>query len=144
MNTAATTLAFISQKQIGMDTISSLTIKKMSPQFLVTDLHASIMFYTQKLGFELDFLFDDFYAGICKDGHSVHLKTGTPIKEERQHKRENGDLDLVFSVEDVEDVFNDLVNKSVDITQPLCERPYGKEFYLADPDGYILAFLEEA
>jgi len=25
----------------------------------------------------------------------------------------------------------------------LCDRPYGKEFYIADPDGYILAFLEE-
>jgi hypothetical protein len=99
--------------------------------------------YTKKLGFEVDFLYEDFYGGIIKNGYSIHLKLGKPSTEERKNKRENDDLDIVFSVEDVEDLYAELVNKSVEITQPLCDRPYGKEFYIADPDGYILAFLEE-
>ena len=126
-----------------MDTIRSSKIKKMSPQILVTDISRSIEFYTKKLGFNVDFLYEDFYAGIIKNGYSIHLKLGKPSTKERKNKRENEDLDIVFSVEDVEDLYTELVNKSVEITQPLHDRPYGKEFYIADPDGYILAFLEE-
>ncbi|WP_343532184.1 VOC family protein [Pedobacter sp.] len=126
-----------------MDINTHLRIKKMSPQLLVADIGASIEFYTQKIGFELDFRYEDFYAGIIKDGYSIHLKLGSPSLEERQHKLEHDDLDIVFSIEDVETLYNDFVNKGIQITQPLCERPYGKEFYIADPDGYILAFLEE-
>jgi catechol 2,3-dioxygenase-like lactoylglutathione lyase family enzyme len=119
-------------------------IKKMSPQLVVADIDRSVEFYTKKLGFDLDFRYADFYAGIVKDGYSIHLKSGNPSIEERKNKRENENLDIVFSVEDVEELYNEFVNKHVEITQPLCDRPYGKEFYIADPDGYILAFLEEA
>jgi len=126
-----------------MGVVTSSRIKKMSPQFLVADLERSIEFYMQKLGFSMEFRYEDFYAGIMKDGNSIHLKSGNPSAEERKNKRENDDLDLVFSVENVDGLYNELVNRSVEITQPLCERPYGKEFYIADPDGYIIAFLEE-
>jgi predicted enzyme related to lactoylglutathione lyase len=115
----------------------------MSPQLLVTDIDRSVEFYTNKIGFDLDFRYEDFYAGIVKDGHSIHLKSGNPSPEERKNKRENQDLDIVFSVEGVEDLYNEFVNRSVEIIQPLCNRPYGKEFYIADTDGYILAFVEE-
>jgi predicted enzyme related to lactoylglutathione lyase len=127
-----------------MSTNVETRIKKMSPQFLVKDIHHSIEFYTKKLGFELEFFYEDFYAGIIKDGHSIHLKSGTPSMEERENKRENNDLDILFSVEGVDHLYEKLVNKLVEITQPLCDRPYGREFYIADPDGYILAFLSEA
>jgi predicted enzyme related to lactoylglutathione lyase len=127
-----------------MTTNTQSRIKKMSPQFLVTDIEHSIDFYIKKLGFDLEFRFEDFYAGITKDGYSIHLKSGKPSMEERKSKRERNDLDIVFSVDAVEDLYEEFVNKSVEIIQPLCNRPYGKEFYIADPDGYILAFLEEA
>ncbi|TMI97881.1 MAG: hypothetical protein E6H08_01335 [Bacteroidetes bacterium] len=126
-----------------MKTSTGSKIKKMSPQFLVTDIEHSIEFYTKQLGFEVEFRYEDFYAGIIKDNYSIHLKSGKPSIEERKSKRENTDLDIVFSIEGVEDLYEELMNKSVEIIQPLCARPYGKEFYIADPDGYILAFLEE-
>jgi predicted enzyme related to lactoylglutathione lyase len=127
-----------------MRTSTYSKLKKMSPQILVSDISRSIEFYTKNLGFDVDFRYEDFYAGIIKDGCSIHLKSGNPSTEERKNKRENQDLDIVFSIEGAEDLYNEFLNKSVEITQPLCDRPYGKEFYIADPDGYILAFLEEA
>jgi predicted enzyme related to lactoylglutathione lyase len=130
--------------QKAMTTGTHSKIKKMSPQFLVTDIEHSIEFYTKKLGFSLEFFYEDFYAGIIKDGCAIHLKSGKPSIEERKNKRENIDLDIVFSVEGVQDLYEEFGNKSVEIIQPLCDRPYGREFYIADPDGYILAFLEEA
>ena len=127
-----------------MNTAITSTIKKMSPQLLVTDFERSIQYYTQVLGFELEFRYEDFYAGIIKDGHSIHLKCGHPSSEERESKKENNDLDIVFSVDNVDALYEEFSQKPIDIIQPLCERPYGKEFYIADPDGYVLAFLEEA
>lgn len=125
-----------------MDTIQYYKIKKMSPQLLVTDLNRSIEFYTKKLGFDLDFRYEDFYLGIIKEGYSIHLKLGMPTIEERENRRKNEDLDIIFSVDRIEDLFEQLSSKSVEFIQPLREMNYGKEFYVADPDGYIIAFLE--
>ena len=126
-----------------MDTITKSRIKKMSPQFLVTDLDRSLEFYTKKLGFDVDFHYEDFYLGVIKDGHSIHLKLGEPTVEERQNKRENEDLDIVFSVQGIEDLYEEYSARDVEFVQPLRDMAYGKEFYIADPDGYIIGFLEE-
>jgi catechol 2,3-dioxygenase-like lactoylglutathione lyase family enzyme len=126
-----------------MDTITKSRIKKMSPQFLVTDLDRSIEFYTQKLGFEVDFRYEDFYSGVIKDGHSIHLKLGQPSINERQSKMENEDLDVVFSVQGIEDLYEEYAARSIEFVLPLRDMAYGKEFYVADPDGYIIGFLEE-
>jgi catechol 2,3-dioxygenase-like lactoylglutathione lyase family enzyme len=123
--------------------ITTSKIKKMSPQLIVADINRSIDFYTNKLGFEMDFLYEDFYAGISKDGFTIHLKVGKPSIEERKNKRKNEDLDIVFSVNNIEDLYEEQSNKLVEFTQPLREMDYGKEFYIIDPDGYIISFLEE-
>lgn len=125
-----------------MVTIASSRIKNISPQLLVANIEHSIEFYTKKLGFTVDFRFEDFYAGISKDGCSIHLKSGKPLAEERKNKRNNEDLDIVFSVDGIEQLYESYVNKSVEIIQPLRDMPYGKEFYILDPDGYIISFLE--
>lgn len=120
-----------------------LKIKGMSPQLQVADLQQSITFYTLQLGFEVAFLYEDFYAGITNNGYSIHLKAGNPDAEKRANRRENEDLDLAFSVADIENLYENLQSRSVEVTQPLREMQYGKEFYIADPDGYILAFIQE-
>ncbi len=127
-----------------MDTITVARIEKMSPQLLVTDMGRSIEFYTKKLGFDIDFRYDDFYAGIGKYGFFIHLKIGNPSREERQNRRNNGDLDIIFSVDGIEYLYEEILSKSVELIQPLRKMDYGKEFYVVDPDGYIIAFLEEA
>jgi catechol 2,3-dioxygenase-like lactoylglutathione lyase family enzyme len=115
----------------------------MSPQFVVSHVDRSIDFYAKKLGFDIDFRYEDFYSGIIKDGCSIHLKSGKPLIEERQNKRKNQDIDVIFSVDNIENLYKDLSNKLVEFVQPLRDMPYGKEFYITDPDGYIIAFVEE-
>ena len=125
-----------------MDAISSFILKGMSPQLIVTDIKRSVKFYTRKLGFSLEFNYEDFYAGVSKDGYTIHLKSGKPSIEERKNRRDNEHLDLVFSVDNIEGLFEEILVSAIDIIQPLRTMPYGKEFYLADPDGYIIGFLE--
>jgi predicted enzyme related to lactoylglutathione lyase len=118
------------------------TIKSMSPQFVVADLERSLSFYTRELGFEIDFRYDDFYAGIVRNGYTIHLKSGYGAFGKSTDKAENEHLDLYFSVEDIDILFESMKKRPINITQPLREMPYGREFYIADPDGYILGFLE--
>jgi len=118
-------------------------IKSISPQLVVADLERSLDFYTGELGFKIEFLYEDFYASIISDGYTIHLKSGSPTVEERENRRKNEDLDLVFSVGNIDGLFEVIKNSSVIIVQPPREMPYGHEFYIADPDGYILGFIEE-
>jgi len=115
----------------------------MSPQLLVSDIERSVAFYTKKLGFGLDFIYEDFYAGIIRDGFTIHLKSAEGLERRRKEDANNENPEIVFSVEGVEALYNEFVNNSVHITQSLRIQPYGKEFYVADPDGNILAFMEE-
>jgi catechol 2,3-dioxygenase-like lactoylglutathione lyase family enzyme len=113
----------------------------MSPQLLVSDIESSIGFYTKKLGFDVDFRYEDFYAGIIKDGYSIHLKVSRSLVQ-KESSRSNEDIDIIFSVDDIEGLYNEFSSKSVEFTQSMREMPYGKEFYVTDPDGHIIAFLE--
>src|SRR5262245_42643293 len=127
-----------------METMMHSKIRKMSPQLLVTDIERAIEFYTKNLGFNVDFLYEDFYAGIIKDGFSIHLKMDKPSIDQKQNKRASEHLDIIFSVEQIENLYEEISGKSVEVIQILRTMPYGREFYIADPDGHTIAFLEEA
>jgi predicted enzyme related to lactoylglutathione lyase len=118
-----------------MNMAVSPNIKSMSPLLLVAELDNSISFYTQYLGFVIDFRYEDFYAGIIKDSFTIHLKLGYPSKEEREKRIKKEDLDLVFSVGEIRQFYEAIKSTSVTIIQPLREMPYGWEFYITDPDG---------
>ena len=72
-----------------MRRLTSYKIKKMSPLLLVADINRSIEFYSKQLDFDIDFRYEDFYAGIIKDGYSIHLKVSEYSIEERKNKRNN-------------------------------------------------------
>ena len=115
----------------------------MSPLLLVANLNRSIDFYTTKLGFRQEFQYEDFYSGISKEGFSMHLKVGNSLTAQLHNKRENQDLDVIFSVEGIENLFKEFAEKSMEFVQLLRNMPYGKEFYVADPDGNLIGFVEE-
>lgn len=120
-----------------------LEIKNMCPQFLTADMERSIKFYTQNLGFEVSFRYEDFYCGISKDGFTIHLKLSLSETAEKIYRNHQEHVNLTFSVENIEEIYQKFQEKQVTIVQPLREMPYGKECYISDPYGYILAFLEE-
>lgn len=71
------------------------------------------------------------------------LKQAIPQLRKDSTKKKNQHLDIVFSVTDIETLYKELADKSVKIVQEIRTMPYGKEFYLADPDDYIISFVEE-
>lgn len=120
------------------------TLHCMSPQLVVGDLEKSILFYTEQLGFTLNFRHKDFYAGLGCLEHSIHLKAGSPSQEEMAKKRRNEDVALIFGVTDLDALYETVLSKDIEVIQPLRKMPYGREFYVSDPDGYLLAFFDVA
>lgn len=118
------------------------TLHCMSPQLVVVDLNKSILFYTEQLGFTVNFRYEEFYAGLGCGGHSIHLKAGSPSQEEMTRRRANEDVALTFGVTDLDAIYETVLSKDIEVIQPLRKMPYGREFFVSDPDGYILAFFD--
>ncbi|MEM7563878.1 MAG: VOC family protein [Pseudomonadota bacterium] len=117
------------------------SLKSISPQFLVSDLEDSITYYREKLGFDTNIRYEDYYASVVRDGAEIHLKRSEQLPGERDHRKENEHLDAYVVVEDVETVFKEFVGLGANIWRDLEIRPWGvQDFYVEDLDGHILCF----
>jgi uncharacterized glyoxalase superfamily protein PhnB len=119
------------------------SILASAPQFLVEKLNDSLRFYEQCLGFSRDFVYQDFYASVSRDRAVIHLKCAPKLEAERAHRRSEEHLDAYLAVSGVQELHDELVGRGARITRRLEQRPWGtRDFYVEDPDGYILCFSE--
>jgi uncharacterized glyoxalase superfamily protein PhnB len=129
-------------KSKSIEAVTKVT--SLSPQFLVNDLSAAIAYYCDRLGFEPDFVYESFYASVSRDGFSIHLKCAPKTLADRAHRKHNEHLDAYVGVRGIETFYEELKSKEAHIIRSLEDRPWGcKDFYVEDPDGYILCFSEE-
>jgi catechol 2,3-dioxygenase-like lactoylglutathione lyase family enzyme len=129
-----------------MDPVAARSTAKITgiiPQLLVDDLERSIAYYRESLGFELDFVYDSFYASVSRDGFGIHLKHAPKGSADRAHRKQNEHLDAYVAVTGIRDLYGDLQERGAAVIKPLEERPWGCiDFYVEDPDGHILCFSE--
>ena len=119
------------------------SITSAAPQFLVAKLDDSLTFYEQRLGFSRDFVYEDFYASVSRDHAVIHLKCAPKLEAERAYRRAEEHLDAYLAVTGVDELHRELAGRGARITKPLEQRPWGtRDFYVEDPDGYILCFSE--
>jgi catechol 2,3-dioxygenase-like lactoylglutathione lyase family enzyme len=119
------------------------SIMSAAPQFLVEKLDESLAFYEQRLGFSCDFVYEGFYASVSRDRAVIHLKCAPKLEAERAHRKSEEHLDAHLAVSGVGELHAELAGRGAPITRPLEERPWGaRDFYVEDPDGYILCFSE--
>jgi catechol 2,3-dioxygenase-like lactoylglutathione lyase family enzyme len=115
-------------------------VTSLAPQFLVDDLQRSIAYY-RRLGFEFGEPWGGFYAIGNLDGLELHLKEAPKNAAERQHRRNNEHLDAAAGVEGIEVFYQHCVSNEATILKPLTATAWGtKDFYIEDPDGYIICF----
>jgi catechol 2,3-dioxygenase-like lactoylglutathione lyase family enzyme len=114
-----------------------------APQLLVDDLERAIRFYSDVLGFSFGPAWRGFYAIGERDGFAVHLKCAPKSVEDRVNRRQHEHLDVYASVIGVEALYDACKAKGATILKPLDRTAWGtKDFYLEDPEGYIIAFGE--
>ena len=115
-------------------------LTSLAPQFLVDDLRRSIDYY-EKLGFTFGDPWEGFYAIGRLDGLELHLKEAPKNPSERKYRRENEHLDAAAGVDGVDAFYERCVANGATILKRLADTEWGtKDFYLEDPDGYIIAF----
>ena len=118
-------------------------ITSFAPQLLVDDLDQAINFYSDVLGFSFGPPWGGFYAIGERDGFQVHLKCAPKTVEDRANRRQHTHLDVYASVAGVDALYDACKAKSATILKPLARTSWGtKDFYLEDPEGYIIAFGE--
>jgi catechol 2,3-dioxygenase-like lactoylglutathione lyase family enzyme len=123
---------------------SAAQITGIAPQFLVDDLDRAVAYYRDRLGFAVDFTYESFYAGVSRDGFAIHLKHAAKLAADRAHRKDNEHLDAYIAVSGVRGLFSELQRRGADVIKPLAERPWACiDFYVEDPDGYILCFSEQ-
>jgi len=119
-------------------------ITGIAPQFLVDDLDRAIAYYRDRLGFALDFTYDSFYASVSRDGFAIHLKEAPKLLADRAHRKQHEHLDASITVSGIRELFSELQSRGAQVIKPLEERPWAcLDFYVEDPDGYILSFSEQ-
>ena len=119
------------------------SIAAAAPQFLVEKLADSLDFYERRLGFARDFVYEGFYASVSRDRAVIHLKCAPKLEAERAHRRSGEHLDAYLVVSGVAELYAELVGRGAPIARPLEQRPWGtRDFYVEDPDGYVLCFSE--
>lgn len=122
-------------------TVAKPRVTSLAPQFLVDDLDRAIAYYRDSLGFTFGQPWDGFYAIGRLDGLELHLKEAPKNPAERKHRRDNEHLDASAGVEGIETFYQQCVANGARIIKPLTATEWGtKDFYVEDPDGYIICF----
>ena len=119
----------------------------ISPFFIVKDLRASIAYYVERLGFEVEFEGppdDVYYAGVTRDGVGVMLKAITPAVLPRPNhtRHEWARWDAYVYTRDPDRLFDELKRRGASFVKELSfidEGLWG--FEIRDADAYVIAFF---
>ena len=114
----------------------------IAPVLRVADLARSLAFYRDRLGFNVEFVYEGFYADVCRDGCHIHLDCAPPTPRDQAAFERSEHLDACVVVRNVASLSASVMAHDVHLTVALRRMPYGTEFYIRDPDGYILGFIE--
>lgn len=115
-----------------------------APVFQVADLPRAIAYYRDRLGFTPEFQYEDFYAGLARDGCVLHLRRAPPTPRDQAAFEATEHLDACFGVDDAAALAAELAQRGATVTVPLRQMPYGDEVYVRDPDGYVVGFVQPA
>ncbi len=121
----------------------------LCPLIQVFDMKVSLQFYVDVLGFQIHQqageAHDIGWVWLRRDDISLMLNTlyelsDRPAQPDPRRMDAHHDTILYIGCEDIEAIYQHLVNKSIQC-QPPETAPYGmKQLYLKDPDGYGICF----
>ncbi|GHU26772.1 bleomycin resistance family protein [Betaproteobacteria bacterium] len=139
-----------------------MKIRKLSPNFAVSDIRKTVQFYCDVLGFKLvmavpetqdgiDPVFSEqkqyVYAVVANEDVELMFEhTDTFMQDIPLPHPENigASVSFYMEVEEIEALYKEIRRKNVATTE-LKTTWYGmREFYLQDNNGYILGFAEKA
>jgi catechol 2,3-dioxygenase-like lactoylglutathione lyase family enzyme len=131
-------------------TPSQPVLTSVAAHLYVRDLKTSTDFFTQKLGFKIDFVYGDppFYGQVSRDNARIAVRyMDEPFFAEDVRERE-GLLSASITVataEEIKQLFLDYQAAGVPFNQSLRNEPWqAKTFIVKDPDGNLILFAGPA
>jgi lactoylglutathione lyase len=108
----------------------------------VRDLEVSKAFYTNKLGFELSEMSNQYACVFKYNKGEASFAIRTPIGN-IEGKELGVGVSLWFAIDKkIEQLQSQLTEKGVTLIGTINNTPFGKTLMAKDPDGYIITFLE--
>jgi uncharacterized glyoxalase superfamily protein PhnB len=129
---------------------STVAVIAAEPQLFVADIKASCDFFTQRLGFSVEFLYGEppFYGQVRRDGASINLRSvDRPVIDPDLRDRESLlSASLTVGTSDhIKQLFIEFQAAGVSFFQTLRKEPWGaRNFIVKDPDGNLLLFAGPA
>jgi catechol 2,3-dioxygenase-like lactoylglutathione lyase family enzyme len=118
-----------------------MTIAGVISQLRTTNFDESIDFYVTKLGFTLDFRYQDFYAGIAVGAQLFHLKRVDTKDPSIDFVAEGGHLHLYLTTDDADAEAARLQRNGVTLYRDVRDTPWNtREFWVEDSQGHLLCF----
>jgi catechol 2,3-dioxygenase-like lactoylglutathione lyase family enzyme len=125
---------------------ASRNLASINPFFIVKDLQASISYYVERLGFQLDFQGPDedpYYGRVSREGIGIMLKAILPevLPCPNGTRHEWARWDAYIYTLDPDALFDELRQRGASFVTELSfidEGLWG--FEVTDADGYVLAF----
>ena len=74
----------------------------------------------------------------------IHLNCAPPTPRDQAGFEGAERIDACVVVQDVQSLSASFASARVPIVVALRQMPYGAEFYVRDPDGYLLGFIQPA
>jgi catechol 2,3-dioxygenase-like lactoylglutathione lyase family enzyme len=124
----------------------SMNLNYIFPFFIVEDLKASVAFYVDKLGFEIQHIGPDedpYWAIVGRDNISIMLKAIAPdVKPIPNHTRhEWAAWDAYIAAADPDILFEEYRSKGITFNKPVHDNSDDiRGFEIKDVDGYVLFF----
>lgn len=122
-------------------------ISSISPSFIVRNVTASISFYRDLLGFEVEYQHPDrepFFAIVRRDGAMIFVKSvgAEPIPNRTRSAPEvAARWDAYLYVPDPDGLAAEFISRGVNFYEPLKDTHDGlRGFEIEDADGYLLFF----
>jgi catechol 2,3-dioxygenase-like lactoylglutathione lyase family enzyme len=118
----------------------------VSPFFIVASLKASVSFYVDRLGFEVQYIGpndDPYFAIVGRDRISIMLKEiAADVKPVPNHTRHKwARWDAYISSAEPDTLFEEYRSGGVAFNQPIQDDDDGlRGFEVMDADGYVLFF----
>ena len=125
-------------------------LSSVSAQLFVADVAASCDFFTEKLGFTLDFVYGEppFYGQVVRDRAALALRlVCEPVFVGDIRTREHllSASITVDTAAEIKQLFLDFQAAGVPFHQPLRKEPWGaRNFIVLDPDGNLILFAGPA
>lgn len=116
-----------------------MAIKGIVPQLRTTDMASSIRFYTEKLGFTVEFNYQDFYTGIRAGTNVFHLKLVDEPDPSIAFVDDGGHFHMYLETEGVAAFAERLRSLDVPLVKDVHETPWQtREIVIRDDQGHTL------